>query len=132
MLTPNLERIPLELKALPNWVTYRPNKTPVNPLTGKNARADDPSTWGKFGQAVKQWESQKGNGIAGLGYEFSADDPFCGIDLDKCREPETGEIEAWAKAIIERELCRGVPIWPRPAHSCGWEAPPWGPAQGAN
>jgi hypothetical protein len=102
MLTPNLERIPPELKALPNWVTYRPNKTPVNPVTGKNARADDPTTWGKFGQAVEQWESQKGNGIAGLGYEFSADDPFCGIDLDKCREPETGEIEAWAKAIIER------------------------------
>ena len=29
----------------------------------------------------------------GLGYVFAPDDPYCGIDLDKCRNPETGDIE---------------------------------------
>ena len=47
--------------------------------------------------------------------------PYVGIDLDKCRDPETGKIEPWAEAII-RELDsytelspsgRGFHIWVR-------------------
>ena len=30
------------------------------------------------------------------------DDPYVGIDLDDCRNPETGEIAAWAQEIIDR------------------------------
>jgi putative DNA primase/helicase len=33
---------------------------------------------------------------------FSSADPFVGIDLDKCRNPETGEISEWAQKIISR------------------------------
>jgi putative DNA primase/helicase len=36
----------------------------------------------------------------GIGYVFSAEDPYTGIDLDKCRDPETGTIEEWAQEII--------------------------------
>ena len=100
MVTPELDKIPPELKALRHWVCYRPNKVPVNPKTGDNAKADDPDTWGEFDQAVRHWEAHKDNGIAGIGYEFSGDDPFVGIDLDKCRNPETGEIESWALEIV--------------------------------
>jgi putative DNA primase/helicase len=32
---------------------------------------------------------------------FSSGDPFCGVDLDGCRDPETGEMEHWAKEIVE-------------------------------
>jgi putative DNA primase/helicase len=32
---------------------------------------------------------------------FSDDDPFCGIDLDKCRDLETGKINADAQKIID-------------------------------
>ena len=31
---------------------------------------------------------------------FSESDPFCGIDLDKCRNKETGELESWAAGIV--------------------------------
>jgi putative DNA primase/helicase len=98
----NSGKTPAELKKLPHWVAHRPDKTPVNPKTGGNAQADNPATWGTFAQAVKHCEAHKGNGIVGIGYEFSYYDPFCGIDLDHCRNPETGEIEAWAWEIISR------------------------------
>lgn len=102
MMTPDLNKIPLELKAFSQWVCYRPNKIPVNPKTGDNAKADDPDTWGEFDKAVRHWEVHKDNGIAGIGFEFSPGDPYTGVDLDKCRDPETGEIEAWAQEIIRR------------------------------
>lgn len=107
MLTPVLENIPPELKARPQWVCWsleerdgKATKVPKNPKTGGNAKANDPETWGKFAQAVRHWEAHKNNGVAGIGYEFSFYDPYCGVDLDKCRDPETGEIKSWAKDII--------------------------------
>ena len=33
---------------------------------------------------------------------FSEDDPYCGIDIDACRNPETGEITKLARQIIDR------------------------------
>lgn len=34
------------------------------------------------------------------GFVFTAEDPFTGIDLDGCRNPETGEFAQWARDII--------------------------------
>src|SRR5207244_12523629 len=42
------------------------------------------------------------DGFAGVGFVFSSDDPYTGVDLDKCRNPETGQIEEWAQGIIEQ------------------------------
>jgi hypothetical protein len=42
-------------------------------------------------------------GYYGIGFVFTADDPFCGVDLDRCRDAVTGEVEEWAREII-REL----------------------------
>lgn len=107
MLTPNFENIPAELKARPQWVVWRmetrdgkPTKIPYNPAKlNMKARANEPGTWGSFEQAVRVF---KRGSFDGVGYEFSADDSYTGIDMDKCRDPETGEIEAWARAIIDR------------------------------
>ena len=103
------EKIPEELKALPQWVCWsleeregKLTKVPKNPKTGENAKADDPDTWGKFSEAVSLYQAHRGNGIAGVGFEFSPDDPFTGVDLDKCVDPVNGEIEPWAKAIVDR------------------------------
>jgi putative DNA primase/helicase len=32
---------------------------------------------------------------------FCSADPFAGIDLDKCRNPETGKVEEWAQELID-------------------------------
>ena len=35
MMAPDLDKIPPELKAFPQWVGHRSNKVPVNPKTGR-------------------------------------------------------------------------------------------------
>jgi putative DNA primase/helicase len=35
-----------------------------------------------------------------LGFVFTESDPFCGVDLDSCVDPETGEIASWASEIV--------------------------------
>ena len=37
----------------------------------------------------------------GIGFMFSSGDPYTFIDLDKCRDPETGEIGQEAQEIID-------------------------------
>jgi len=88
----DLDKIPPVLKDRPQWVCYRSNKIPVNPKTGDNAKADDPDTWGDFDQAVSHWEAHKGNGIAGVAFEFSADDHFTGVDLDAMADQALAEM----------------------------------------
>jgi hypothetical protein len=101
MLTVNLKKIPPELKARPQWVCWRPDKTPVDPKTGENAKANDPATWGEYEQAVKHYQAHLGNGVAGLGFEFSQADPYAGLDLDECRDPKTGELRYCAGVLLD-------------------------------
>ena len=37
-----------------------------------------------------------------MGFRFTPDDPFTGIDLDGCRDKLTGDIEPWAQKLIDR------------------------------
>jgi hypothetical protein len=109
MLKPDLSKIPKELTDRPQWVVWKietrddkPTKVPycaADPT--KKAKADEPDTWGTFSQAAETWEAHKGNGIAGVGYEFSFYDPYTGIDLDKCRNPDTGELRYCARMLLE-------------------------------
>jgi putative DNA primase/helicase len=105
----NASGIPQELKALAQWVCWklkrgekRWEKIPIDPKTGRYGSATNPSTWGTFDQAWEHYRSRKGGGIDGLGFVFTEDDPYAGIDLDKCRDPETGEIAPWALEIVTR------------------------------
>jgi putative DNA primase/helicase len=101
------ELIPGELKALPQWLVWRykprpgkdkPAKRPYTPRTGWPARTDVPATWGTFAQALARYQH---GGWDGLGFVFSAADPYTGVDLDACRDPQTGEIAPWAWEIVE-------------------------------
>jgi putative DNA primase/helicase len=103
-LSINIDDIPAVLIARPQWVSWRYErrhsqwtKVPKNPNRGKNARTDDPTSWGTFAQALRSYQQHQ---MEGMGFVFSLDDPFAGIDLDRCRNPVTGQIEPWADTII--------------------------------
>lgn len=99
--------LPDELKALRQWVIWRyeprpgkakPAKAPYQPRTGHPARTDRPATWGTFAQALARFQQ---GGWHGLGFVFTANDPYCGVDVDDCCIPLTGEIAPWAWEIVE-------------------------------
>lgn len=100
-----VDQMPDELKALRQWVVWRaeprpgkgkPAKVPYQPRTGHRARTDVPATWGTYAQALARYQQ---GGWDGLGFVFTAGDPYCSIDLDECRDPETGHIASWAGHI---------------------------------
>lgn len=99
------KNIPDEIKAYSHWICWgvqirdgKETKVPYSPHGGL-AKADDPSTWGTFEQAQAYFE--KNPNLSGLGFVFADDDPFCGIDLDKCRDPKTEVIETDAQKIVD-------------------------------
>jgi hypothetical protein len=93
-----IANIPKELKELKQWI-YWVDKQPKNPYTHGGARAGDSSTWGTF--EVCSQLIDKGYG-QGLGFQFATDGGYVGIDLDHCRDSDTGVIEPWAHEIIDR------------------------------
>ena len=104
-ITVKVGNIPAELKTLVQWVCWKPaqrkgkmTKLPYNPKTGKEADSTDPSTWGTIQEALIATERY---GFPGIGFVFSKDDPYCGIDFDKCFDPKTGELEAWAQRYVD-------------------------------
>src|SRR5215217_770861 len=93
------------MKELRQWVCWRseerngkPTKVPYSPLTGQRASSKDPETWTSYEEAVIVC---KEHGYDGIGFVFTVEDDLCGVDLDGCLDPETGEIEGWAQGIIE-------------------------------
>ena len=98
------DAIPDELRQCPQWVcwdwVYRAEKwtkVPLNPATGERADSTDRTTWGTFAQALGRY---RGRRLAGVGFVFSPDDPYAGVDLDKCRDPATGDVAEWAREIV--------------------------------
>ncbi len=95
--------VPEDLEDYPQWVGWeyrrikaKPGCTKV-PLrldgshTGSPASTTDPSTWASYDVARPHPR---------IGFVFTAKDPFCGMDLDDCLDPETGEITLAARVIL--------------------------------
>jgi hypothetical protein len=101
------------LAAEPVWVAWqtqdrggKPTKVPFNPNGRAEAKANDHTTWGTREEAEKRAAGlRKPYGLGGVGIEFTAaDDGWStgGIDLDSCRDKESGQLELWAANLIER------------------------------
>ena len=94
--------VPAELKALRQWVLWqeeqrdgKPTKIPYQ-VNRRKAQSNHQQTWTDY-----QTVCNHRDGFSGIGFVFSADDPYCGIDLDKCLD-DTGRMKAWAKPIVDR------------------------------
>lgn len=100
---PDISNIPGELKTRNQWVAWRmetrdgkPTKVPYNFGTGRRAQSTNPETWGTWEDALQALQSGQ---YSGVGFVFSEDDPYTGVDLDKVRNPETGELTDYARNI---------------------------------
>ena len=104
-----------DLSQYPHWVCWRTEirntpkgpkatKVPISAVSGGTYRASvtEKRTWATFAQAVECWQMQ--DGINGIGIVLSRKEKqnLLGCDLDKCRNPETGEIASWAMDIIKK------------------------------
>lgn len=103
---PDFGSVPAKLRERRQWVCWRyenrggkRTKVPVGPDTGRNASSTDPSTWSTFEAAVARAEM---GDLEGVGFMFSADDPYVGVDLDGVLDTETGEAELWALEVVEQ------------------------------
>jgi putative DNA primase/helicase len=102
---PSHEDVPRKLTEHNQWLCWRTEerdgkktKLPIDPTSGEFASTTDPATWAAFETARDRLQSGQEDG---LGFVFTDDDPIVGVDLDDCRDPETGQPEQWAKEVIE-------------------------------
>lgn len=92
--------IPEALTSRDQWVVWRseqrggkPTKVPYNARTGQLAKSDDAATWAPYAVALATSATYDG-----IGYVFSPDDPYSGVDLDDCISNE--KVAPWAKAQL--------------------------------
>jgi hypothetical protein len=110
----NPDGIPAELRERQQWVVWRwewrgdkagkGQWTKVPCVAGqateggiRQAKTNEPRTWSEFAQALAAYGQ---GGWDGIGYVFSRDDPYCGVDLDACRDPDTGAMDPWAGELL--------------------------------
>ena len=101
------------MATMPAWVAWqqenredgKPTKIPYSP-NGRRAKADQPGTWGTRAQAeARAAILPKPFGMGGVGLAFCSSENgmnYGGIDLDSCRDRETGLIEDWATDVINQ------------------------------
>ncbi|MEK3995487.1 phage/plasmid primase, P4 family [Psychrobacillus sp. FSL K6-2365] len=83
----NFNDIPAELKNLSQWIVWKmetrsgkSTKVPYQ-INGENAQSNNRRTWSTFQTAVKAYWDK---GYDGIGFMFSRQDTYIGIDIDKC------------------------------------------------
>ena len=95
----HISNVPNDMQNEVAWVLWRSiqcngkaRKVPWS-VYDKAASSTDSTTWAAFDTVV---EKLREGYHAGIGFVFAEDSLFCGVDLDGCRNPRTGEIDEWA------------------------------------
>ncbi|QHM08328.1 phage/plasmid primase, P4 family [Bacillus subtilis] len=98
----DFKNIPQELKNAPQWILWRSEerngkktKVPYQ-IDGSMAQSSNKRTWSTFATIMKFFNEQEYDGI---GFMFSKDDPFIGIDIDHC--VNDGVLSPFAQEIIQ-------------------------------
>lgn len=94
--------VPESMTATPRWVMWRyedrggkPTKVPYT-TGGRRASVTNPADWTSYESATVAATLE---GAAGVGFVLG--DGWAGVDLDACRNPETGEVAPWAAEIVD-------------------------------
>ncbi|CAB4159134.1 Primase, C-terminal 2 [uncultured Caudovirales phage] len=102
------EAIPESLTSIPRWLLWKyiKKKKPDGTVfwtkvpfqcDGTPASTTNPATWCSYEEALDAWMV---GDFDGIGMTLGAD--VQGIDLDDCRDPETGELSELAKEVLDR------------------------------
>ena len=94
--------LPAIFKQYPNWVTFqdKDHKQPIMSGSLSPARSNDPTTWVSYRTACENIKA--GRGYPNLGWvpDGIRTKFLTAIDIDGCRNPETGELRDWAQKIV--------------------------------
>jgi primase-polymerase (primpol)-like protein len=95
-----------QLQGHSQWVVWqrelvngRNAKVPYDPETGQRASVTDPATWGDYETACKSCQAEL---MDGLGFVLTPATGLVVVDLDGCRDEDTGEVEPGAQGIVDR------------------------------
>lgn len=135
--------MPAVLTTLPIWINWdfyweksiwkKKLKDP-KPGFSRNAKTNEPSTWGTMAEAITKMDDDTFEGIACVITKRRDILPIdlVGIDLDDCRDKDTGVIDQWAIDIIKtmNTYCETSPsgtgvkmiceaTWPEESVPCG-------------
>jgi hypothetical protein len=94
------DTIPEELIPGDYWVCCDEDKVPmIARMKGqRRAKSSDPATWRSFDAARAAYDA---GCFAGVGRVISKDEDLVGVDLDHCRNPETGAITPHAREVLD-------------------------------
>lgn len=126
-------QVPDSLRELPQWLVwkYEERGTPPKPTKvpyqipdhqgeSHQASTTEPRTWASFDSAFRSFDQADGF-WDGIGFVFSPEDPYFGMDLDRCLNQDHS-VKDWAKPILNRfadsyaEISpsgNGIKIWAR-------------------
>ena len=76
------------------WALRDGRKTPLQ-ISGNNASSTNPKTWSDYSTIQQTFSPRRHAGAA-----FALGDGFAGLDLDGCRNPDTGAIDSWASEYL--------------------------------
>jgi hypothetical protein len=106
--------VPAELRELDQWVAWKfetrqgetkPTKVPIRASDpSRMASTTDPSTWSTFEAAMSNVDMADG-----IGFVFTENDPFTGVDLDECIVPEGMHPDAGAILFTLDSYCEVSP-----------------------
>jgi hypothetical protein len=100
--------VPAELRALRQWVIWRyepvedrpkPTKVPYVVSGRHRATSTNEQCWSTFADACNAADTP--DFCAGIGFVFSENDPYCGIDLDNIWPSDAAETADWATGVVE-------------------------------
>lgn len=111
------DNIPDALKNLPQWLVWKYveevdpetgetdyDKPPFNARTGGPGSSTNSRTWAPIKVALAAYRKGGWDGLGFVLSRKSGDDApgVVGVDLDKCRDPQTGILETWAQEVVDR------------------------------